>query len=112
MANAEQNSTKPSGPRKLSDMIAVQEGSVVSRVLAKKKSGNVTLFSFGKGEGLSEHTSPFEALVYGVEGTGRIEIAGQPFDLAPGEILTLPASVPHAIFAVDDFKMLLIMLRE
>lgn len=112
MTNEEQGKSQSSGPRRLNEMITVQEGSVVSRVLAKKKSGNVTLFSFGKGEGLSEHTSPFEALVYGVEGKGRIEIAGEPHDLTVGEILTLPASVPHAVFAVDDFKMLLIMLRE
>lgn len=98
--------------RRLADLAAYQDGSVVSRMLLKKKTGTVTLFAFGKGEGLSEHTTPFEALVFVIDGTAEIEIAGEAYTVAAGETITLPADVPHAVRARENFKMLLIMLRS
>lgn len=98
-------------PASLGNLIQVQPGAVVSRVLLKQKSGNVTLFAFGKGEELSEHTSPFEALLYVVEGETEVTIGGEGHRLTTGEIITLPPDIPHAVHAVEDFKMLLIMLR-
>lgn len=106
-------STENAAPevRNLVEMVAYQEGSVVSRMLLKRPSGTVTLFAFGAGEGLSEHTAPFDALVYVVDGAAEIEIAGRTYHVHAGETITLPANVPHALRAVEPFKMLLIMLR-
>lgn len=102
----------PSPVSKLTDLAAFQAGSIVSRVLLKKKTGTVTLFAFGKGESLSEHTAPFDALIYVLEGMSEIEIAGQSHAVSAGETILLPANIPHAVRATDDFKMLLIMIRE
>ena len=96
---------------KLTDLVDYQEGSIVSRTLIKKATGTVTLFAFDTGEGLSEHTAPFDALVYLVEGQADISIAGQTFRVQAGETITLPAHRPHAVRAVDRFKMLLMMIR-
>jgi quercetin dioxygenase-like cupin family protein len=98
--------------RRLADLVGYQEGSVVSRMLLKKKTGSVTLFAFGQGEGLSEHTAPFEALVVVLEGAAEIGVAGVPYPLGAGETITLPAGIPHTVRAATDFKMLLVMLRE
>jgi quercetin dioxygenase-like cupin family protein len=98
----------PVGP---ADLIAVQEGSVVSRTVLKQKSGNVTLFAFGAGEGLSEHTTPHEALVLGLAGEATLSVGGRDHALAAGLALRLPGGVPHAIRAGTAFKMLLVMLR-
>ena len=97
--------------RELAGMLQFQEGAVVSRVLLKNKGGSVTLFAFEKGEGLSEHTAPFEALVIAVEGEAEIEIANQPYRVKAGETITLPANQPHAVRPLSRFKMLLVMLR-
>jgi quercetin dioxygenase-like cupin family protein len=96
----------------LKELVAYQEGTVVSRTLMKRPSGTVTLFAFDQGEGLSEHTAPFDALVYLIDGQADIDIAGHTFRLQVGEIITLPANRPHALRAVSRFKMLLIMLRS
>lgn len=96
----------------LSKVLAVQEGAVVSRVLLKNKGGNVTLFAFDAGEGLSEHTAPFDALVTAVEGTADIDVADKTFTVAAGQVIKLPANIPHAVRATTPFKMLLVMLRE
>ncbi len=96
----------------LSDLVQYQEGTVISRTLIKKKSGTVTLFAFDQGEGLSEHTAPFDALVYLMDGQADIEISGNTYRLKAGETITLPANRPHAIKAVSRFKMLLIMVRS
>ena len=95
----------------LADLVTCQEGSVVSRMLLKKSSGNVTLFAFGAGEGLSEHTAPFDAFVTVVEGAAEIDLDGTPHTLQAGDMLIMPADVPHAVRATTDMKMLLVMLR-
>jgi len=96
----------------LADLVAYQPGSVISRTIAKHPSGTVTAFAFDAGEGLSEHTAAFDALVVGVDGEATFTIAGAAMRLAAGEILRLPAGKPHALVAVRPFKMLLIMIRE
>jgi quercetin dioxygenase-like cupin family protein len=96
---------------RLTDLLHYQSGSVVSRVLLKNKGGTVTLFAFSKGEGLSEHTAPFDALVQVIDGEANIYIAGEEFRVGAGEVITLPANRPHAVTALTDFKMLLIMIR-
>jgi len=83
----------------------------VSRVLLKNKGGTATLFAFAEGEGLSEHTAPFDALVVALDGEAEIQIAEQYFTVRQGETITLPANRPHAVKATSNFKMLLIMIR-
>ena len=97
--------------KKLSDLLQYQEGAVVSRVLLKNKGGTVTLFAFDEGEELSEHTAPFDALVFVLDGEAQIEIDGEEFHAREGETITLPANRPHAVKAVAKFKMLLAMVR-
>jgi quercetin dioxygenase-like cupin family protein len=86
--------------------------SVVSKQVIKKETGNVTLFAFDKGEGLSEHTAPFDALVTILDGEAEIKIGGTPHLLKTGEAIIMPANIPHALKALDRFKMMLIMIRE
>jgi quercetin dioxygenase-like cupin family protein len=99
-------------PSELVDLVQYQDGTVVSRVLAKDSSGTVTAFAFDAGQGLSEHAAPFDALLYLFDGTATITIAGTSHRLTRGQIIRLPARVPHAVEAVDRFKMLLVMLRS
>ena len=95
----------------MKSLLEYQEGAVVSRVLLKKPAGNVTLFAFGKGEGLSEHTAPFDALVIVVDGEAEVEISGRKHRLHEGETITMPANQPHSVQAIRDFKMLLVMIK-
>ena len=95
----------------LADLAAYQEGSVVSRQITKADAGNVTLFAFDKDQGLSEHTAPFDALVHILDGEAQVTISGKPFDLMAGDAIILPANEPHALFAVQKFKMILTMIR-
>ncbi len=97
---------------KLIDLADYQEGAVVSRTLTKNKSGTVTLFAFDEGQGLSEHTAPFDALVHVLEGEAKITISGKALRAQAGEIVLMPAQQPHALQAVTRFKMMLIMIRE
>ena len=97
---------------RLCEMINYQEGSVVSRTLVDKKTGTVTLFSFDERQGLSEHTAPFDAIVYLLDGEAEITIAGKALQVKEGEMVIMPANQPHALRAVKRFKMLLIMIRE
>jgi len=97
---------------RLNDLAAYQEGSVVSREILRKKTGTVTLFAFDQGQGLSEHTAPFDALVYIVDGEAEITISGKPLRVKKGEMITMPAHKPHALEAVKRFKMVLIMIRS
>ncbi|MEM2111285.1 MAG: cupin domain-containing protein [Candidatus Bathyarchaeia archaeon] len=97
---------------KLIDLIGYQEAAVVSRTLIDKKTGTVTLFAFDKGQGLSEHTAPFDALVYLLDGEAEIIISGKPFRLKQGEMIIMPANQPHALRAIEKFKMVLIMIRS
>lgn len=95
----------------LGELLQYQDGSIVSRVLLKNQGGTVTLFAFGQGEGLSEHTAPFKALVFVVDGKAEVEIAGEVYSVGQGETITLPANIPHAVRAATRFKMLLTMIR-
>jgi quercetin dioxygenase-like cupin family protein len=100
------------GVNRLVDLVAYQKGSVVSRTIIDKKTGTVTLFSFDEGQGLSEHTAPFDALVYLLDGEADISISGKPLRLREGEMVIMPANQPHALKAVKRFKMLLAMIRS
>ena len=100
------------GPTSLSELIQYQAGAVVSRTILKRRSGTVTAFAFDEGEGLSEHTAAFDALVSMIEGTAEITVAGLAHRIAAGQILQLPAGRPHALKALTRFKMLLVMIRE
>jgi quercetin dioxygenase-like cupin family protein len=99
-------------PVKLSGLLSVQKGSVVSRTVIKKPAGTVTLFAFDAGEGLSEHSTPHDALVQGLEGRLEVTIAGEPHQVDAGDALLLPATVPHALRARTQAKMLLTMIRD
>ncbi len=95
----------------ISEMAGYQEGAVVSRQITKAKAGNVTLFAFDKDQGLSEHTAPYDALVHVLEGQAEVTISGQPFQLNMGDAIIMPADEPHALKAIQKFKMLLTMIR-
>lgn len=97
---------------RLVDLADYQEGSVVSRTIVDKKVGTVTFFAFAEGQGLSEHTAPFDALVYLLEGEAKIVISGKPIRLKGGEMVIMPANQPHALQAVKAFKMVLTMIRS
>jgi quercetin dioxygenase-like cupin family protein len=94
------------------ELVSYQDGAVVSREIVKKPTGNVTIFAFDKGQGLSEHTAPFDALVFVLEGEAEISIAGQPHRLQGGEMILMPAGQPHALKALKRFKMILTMIRS
>jgi quercetin dioxygenase-like cupin family protein len=100
------------GVHTLADLVQYQDGGVVSHAMIKKQTGTVTLFAFDKGEGLSEHTAPFDALVYLVEGAADITVGAETHRVAGGQSIILPANVPHALDAVEQFKMLLVMIRS
>lgn len=97
---------------KLMEMVDYQEGSVVSRTIIDKKTGTITLFAFDSGQGLSEHTAPFDALVYILDGEAEITISGRHFHLKTGDIIIMPADKPHALRAVKQFKMMLAMIKS
>ncbi|MGB3861106.1 MAG: cupin domain-containing protein [Candidatus Aminicenantaceae bacterium] len=96
---------------KLSELIDYQEGSVVSREIIAKKTGTVTLFAFDLGQGLSEHTAPFDATVFCLEGEIEVTISGKPILVKKNEMVIMPADQPHSLKANSKFKMLLIMIR-
>jgi len=96
----------------VADLLKYQAGAVVSKEIVKKDTGTVTLFAFDKGQGLSEHTAPFDAIVYIVDGRAQIKIEGKPSLVKKGEMIIMPANKPHALKAVQKFKMLLIMIRK
>jgi quercetin dioxygenase-like cupin family protein len=95
----------------IAELVSYQEGSVVSRQITKADAGNVTLFAFDTNQGLSEHTAPFDALVHILEGETEVTISGKPFQLKVGDAIIMPANEPHALRAVQKFKMLLTMIR-
>ena len=97
---------------KLAGLLDYQEGAVVSRTIIDKRTGTVTLFAFDEGEGLSEHTAPFDVLVYVLDGEAAITVSGKESRVTAGEMLIMPANQPHALRAVKRFKMLLVMVRE
>ena len=96
---------------RLVDLLDYQEGAVVSRAIIDKPAGTVTLFAFDEGQGLSEHTAPFDALVYVVEGEVAITVSGEESLVRAGEMLIMPADEPHALRAVQRLKMMLVMVR-
>ena len=98
-------------PFNLDAHIAYFDESVVSKTLLKKEAGNITLFAFEAGQGLSDHTAPFDAVVYIVDGEAQITIGGETQTVAAGEMLVMPANIPHALHAAQRFKMLLVMIR-
>ena len=96
----------------LVDLIDYQEGSVVSRTVIDKEAGTVTLFAFDEGQGLSEHTAPYDALVHVLEGDVKVTISGKTLIVKQGEMIIMPANQPHALSAVTRFKMLLTMIKS
>ncbi len=94
------------------ELVAYQAGAVVSREIVKKKTGTVTLFAFDKAQGLSEHTAPFDALAQVLDGVAEITIGGVPHRVGKDEMILMPANVPHALKAVERFKMMLVMIGE
>ena len=95
----------------LSELVSYQDGSVVSKTLIDKKIGTVTMFSFGAGQGLSEHIVPYDAFVQVVDGEAEVVIDGEPHTVAAGQMIIMPANIPHELKAVRPFKMLLVMIR-
>jgi len=96
----------------LPGLLSYQKDAIVSQTLIDKKAGTVTLFAFDKGQGLSEHTAPFEAMVYVLEGKAEVKIAKKPYHLKEKEMIIMPARKPHALKALTPFKMLLIMIKS
>ncbi len=97
---------------KVAEFVSYQDGAIVSREIVKKPTGTVTAFAFDEGQGLSEHTAPFDALVQVLEGEVEIMISGKPHRLQGGELILMPANQPHALKALKRFKMLLTMIRS
>lgn len=95
----------------LSDKVNYAEGSVVSKIIIRNDKGNITLFAFDKGEFLSEHTAPFDAIVHVLDGKGEVIINGQSFELFTGESIIMPANIAHSVHATEKFKMLLTMIK-
>ena len=98
--------------RKLADRVDYQAGAIVSKMLLKRETGSVTLFAFDRGQALSEHTTPYEALVVLLDGEAEVTIGGQGYRLRPGETITFPPGIPHSVRAAERFKMMLVMIRE
>ncbi|MDD1702363.1 MAG: cupin domain-containing protein [Methanoregula sp.] len=96
----------------VNDLIAYQPGTVASRMIVFKKAGTITIFSFDAGEGLSEHTAPYDAVLMVTDGEAEVQIAGTSFTVKEGQMIIMPADKPHAVFAHQQFRMLLTMIRE
>ena len=98
--------------KNLAESIKYQDNAVVSSEILKKDTGTITVFAFDKGQGLSEHTAPFDASVYILDGEAEVTIAGELLKVKAGEMIVMPANKPHALLAKDKFKMLLIMIKR
>lgn len=98
--------------RSLAGLVAYQSGAVVSKEIARRQTGTITAFAFDKGQGLSEHTAPFDAFVQVLDGTAEIRIGGKPHEVGSGDFIVMPAGIPHALQAVHKFKMLLVMIKS
>jgi quercetin dioxygenase-like cupin family protein len=94
------------------ESVEYSEGAIVSKTVLKKETGNISLFAFAKGEALSEHTAPFDALIEVVDGKGEIIIGGKSFILETGQTIIMPANITHAVIAVEKFKMVLTMIKS
>ena len=97
---------------RLSESVVYADASIVSKTVIKKNAGNISLFAFAKNEGLSEHTAPFDAMVYVFDGQAEILINKVPYVLSKGEMIIMPAGEPHAVKATEDFKMMLVMIKQ
>jgi quercetin dioxygenase-like cupin family protein len=97
---------------RLIDLVNYQEGAVVSRTLVNRETGTLTLFAFDEGQGLSEHTAPFDAVAHLLEGEAEIAVSGKPLQVTVGEAVLMPANQPHSLKALSRFKMLLTMIRS
>ena len=95
-----------------SESIEYSDGGIVSKTVLKKQTGNISLFSFAKGEALSEHTAPFDAMIQVVDGRGEVVIGGKSFLLEAGQSIIMPANITHAVNAVEKFKMVLTMIKS
>ncbi len=102
----------PAEPVTLAELVGYQDGAIVSRTLAKRSGGTITLFAFDRGQSLSEHTAPFDALVQVLDGHAELVIGGKSVTAFAGQVVLMPAGVPHAVSASGRFKMLLVMIRE
>ena len=111
MTEKENNNNAPK-VQWLENLVNYQDGSVVSREIIRKSTGTVTLFASDEGHGLSEHTAPFDALVYIVEGEAEVFISGKAYHMNQDEFVILPANKPHALHALSKFKMLLVMIKS
>lgn len=96
----------------LADLVDYQDGAVVSRTIIDKEKGTVTVFSFDAGQGLSEHTAPFDAMVCVLDGVAQVNISGEPHRVEAGQMIIMPADRPHSLHAPERFKMLLVMVRQ
>jgi len=94
------------------ESIEYSEGAIVSKTVLKKETGNISLFAFAKGEALSEHTAPFDAMIQVVDGKGEIIIGGKSFILESGQTIIMPANITHAVIAIEKFKMVLTMIKS
>lgn len=101
----------PKGPFSVANRIAYAAGSIVSQQITYSETGNITLFAFDEGQQLSEHTAPFDAVVQVVDGIAEIHVGGEPYNVGVGDMLIMPANVPHAVYAAQKFKMLLTMIK-
>lgn len=108
---SEQKETLTGQPLTMTELVAYQEGTVVSRTLIDKKVGTLTVFAFGAGQGLSEHTAPYDVCVQILDGEAEITISGTVHHLNAGQMIIMPANQPHALKAEKRFKMLLVMIR-
>ncbi len=96
----------------LNDSVEYSQGGIVSKTVIKRETGNISVFSFDKGEGLTEHTSPFDAVIVGLDGQGEVTIGGKPNKIEPGQLIIMPRNVPHSVYAREKFKMMLVMIRS
>ena len=112
MVHGVNQSLSEARPARVADLVDYQDGAVVSREVLRKQTGTVTIFAFDEGQGLSEHTAPFDALAHTIEGELEIVISGVPRRLQEGEVVIMPANEPHSLKAIAKSKMLLTMIRS
>jgi quercetin dioxygenase-like cupin family protein len=98
--------------QKLTSFLKYQEGTIVSKTLINKDTGTITIFAFAKDQALSEHTAPFDALLQVIDGKAEVTISGEKYEIVTGEMILMPANKPHAVKAIERFKMMLFMIKE
>ena len=105
------NTFEKSKSHNLKNSVSYADGAIVSKIISKNEAGNLTLFSFDRGQNLSEHTAPFDAIIQVVEGKAKVTINKVEYEVSEGELIIMPANIPHAVDAIEKFKMLLTMLK-